>query len=828
LTTAWPATILGGPLIGRREEVRRAVDLLNRPGVRLVSVTGAGGVGKTRVAFEVVGEHSGFDPAIVVGLAAATEPSQLLGLVAESLGIRADSSAAASDRIAAVLASRSDPVLVIDNVEHLLSAVPEALGLLDRCPTLRILVTTRRALNVPGEHVIELHGLPAPDSEELDWREIGCADAVQLFVDRASAVQPGFALTPLNAWQVAEVCRRVGGLPLAVELAAARCATLPMADLAASTGTASLLDATDSNSCDRPVRQQSLRACLSWSYHLLTDTERALLRQTSVFVGPFSLDDVAEVALGAGAASMVDTFESLSVLVDLYLVELDRTGREPVFQLSAPVREFARAAAVDCGEFERLANARRDHVTAIARAAAEAYATPGERRTVARLERCRADVIAVIGEFVAAGSVGEALAVLADAGGLWFRAGFYTTEADWLHGLLERAGDVDVPPATLASALLWSANLMCDRILTDDERRHVLAHLASGSRLATRVGDDRLRLRANLFEARIATYLRDDERALRAVTAGLARARQLRLLHWQAALLCWGALASQQQGEHDRAMEMAMQALVLAERLGEPSITVRTALVLDSLPREFAPRVARVPTLEELLELARQADDVSCEAWVLARLAYRDVRRGDVASALEWASLGLGMTQRNNWWHVAGFCTMSLVAVAASRSEWMVAAQLHGGLGHVISTSGSAIAPAQVDSYTTEVAQVRAGAGARFDEWASAAAARSFDENLTAAMSYARGVLATLVDQVSDPVPCSRSAASLTPRELQVVGLLASGASNKDIARTLGVRPKTIMHHSVAIYRKLGVRGRTEAAVWAIHEGLGHPGHLPD
>ena len=805
------------------------IDLLGRPGVRLVSVTGAGGVGKTSVAFEVVGELCRLDPAIVVGLGAATEPSQLLGLVAESLGLRADSSAAAFDRIVAVLAGRSDPVVVLDDVDHLLSAVPEALALLDRCPTLRILVTTRRALNVAGEHVIELHGLPTPNVGESDWTEIGRAEAVRLFVDRALAVQPSFALTAENAGHVAEVCRRVEGLPLAVELAAARCATLPIADLAGPVGTASLLDATDPESGDRPVRQQSLRACLSWSYDLLTDTERALLRRTSVFVGPFSLDDVAAVAIGTGVASMVDTFESLSVLVDLHLVEPDRTGREPVFQLSAPVREFARAAAADCGEFEQLADARRRHVAAVARAAADAYAAPGERRTVARLERSRADVISVIGELVAEGAVGEALAVLADSGGLWFRTGFYTTEAGWLHELLERAGDADVSPVTLASALLWSANLMCDRTSTDDERRLVLDHLASGSRLAICVGDDRLRLRANLFEARIATYLGDDERAIRAVGAGLALARQVQLEQWQAALLCWGALASQQRGDDEQAMEMAMQALVLAERLGEPSITVRTALVLDSLPSELAPRVARVPTLEEMLELAREAADVSCEAWVVARLAYLDVRRGDVAGALEWALLGLDMAQRNNWWHVAGFCAIPLVAVASLRCEWKIAAHLHGGLGHVIPTSGRAIAPAHVDAYTTEIALVRAQAGARFDQWTSDAARRSWDDNLTAAMTYARDLLATLVEQAaSDPVQPDPPAVSLTPREVQVVGLLASGASNKDIARALGLRPKTVMHHSVAIYRKLGVRGRTEAAVWAIHEGLVDPGHLPD
>ena len=245
MTTTWPATILGRPLIGRGEEVRRVIDLLGRPGVRLVSVTGAGGVGKTSVAFEVVGELCRLDPAIVVGLGAATEPSQLLGLVAESLGLRADSSAAAFDRIAAVLAGRSDPVVVLDDVDHLLSAVPEALALLDRCPTLRILVTTRRALNVAGEHVIELHGLPTPNVGESEWTEIGRAEAVRLFVDRALAVQPSFALTAENAGHVAEVCRRVEGLPLAVELAAARCAMLPIADLAGPVGTASLLDATD-------------------------------------------------------------------------------------------------------------------------------------------------------------------------------------------------------------------------------------------------------------------------------------------------------------------------------------------------------------------------------------------------------------------------------------------------------------------------------------------------------------------------------------------------------------------------------------------------------
>ena len=355
-------------------------------------------------------------------------------------------------------------------------------------------------------------------------------------------------------------------------------------------------------------------------------------------------------------------------------------------------------------------------------------------------------MISVIGELVAEDAVGEALAVLADSGGLWFRTGFYATEAGWLHELLERGGDADVSPVTLASALLWSANLMCDRISTDDERRLVLDHLESGSRLAICVGDDRLRLRANLFEARIATYLGDDERAIRAGAPGSP---------WPARSsgsngrrrCCVGAPWRRNNMARRTGMELAMQALVLAERLGEPSITVRTALVLVSLPSEFAPRVARVPTLEEMLELAREAADVSCEAWVVGRLAYLDVRRGDVTRALEWVSRGLDMAQRNNWWHVAGFCaiTSGRRRVVARRVGDRCTAARRSRPRDRDERPGDR--PGHVDAYTTEVALVRAEAGARFDQWTSTAAARSWDDNLTAAMTYARNVLATLVSR---------------------------------------------------------------------------------
>jgi DNA-binding CsgD family transcriptional regulator len=438
-------------------------------------------------------------------------------------------------------------------------------------------------------------------------------------------------------------------------------------------------------------------------------------------------------------------------------------------------------------------------------------------------------VIAVIGDLVARESVGEALSLLADAGALWFRNGFYSTEAGWLRILLDRAGeDTEMSSVTLASALLWSANLMCDRMLTDGERGRVLDDLASGLRLASATGDHRLLLRAHLFEARVATYLGDHDRAIAAVRDGLTLAGAPRQEHWQAALLCWGALAMQQHGDDDQAVELAMQALVIAEHVGEPSITVRTALVLESIPSKIAPRVAGVPTLEEMLELAIEADDGLAEAFVVARLAYRDARRGEMARALAWSLRGLDMSQRNSWWHVAGFCAMSLVVIAALHSDVRITAELVGGLGGVISTSGRAIAPSQVDAYAEEVAAVRAATGADFERWAMAAARRSWDDNLTAAMSYARHVLATVTETEAEPVPPAPPAAPLTPRERQVLEKLATGVSNKEIARDLGMRPKTVMHHSVTIYRKLGVRGRTEAAVWAIHAGLVDPGHLPD
>jgi predicted ATPase/DNA-binding winged helix-turn-helix (wHTH) protein len=340
------------PLIGRERELLTVRNLLLSPETGLVTLSGTGGCGKTRLGLQVASEllHRFEERVYFVALASITDPAMVPMAIAESLGIHQAGGRPVLDLLKDYFRQPTSPVLLLlDNFEHILGASSLMVELLNSSAALKILVTSRAALRVYGEHEFPLLPLPLPDSRQMHSLEALLRNpAVELFSQRAAAVKPDFVITAENASAVAAICSRIDGLPLAIELAAARVKMLPPSAMLARLE--SRLQLLTAGPRDAPERQQTLRKTIDWSYDLLTGSEQTLLRRLSVFLGGCTLE-AGEAVCNTHNDLGAEMFNVMCSLVDKSLVQqIDQVDGEPRFGMLETIREYCLERLSDSGE----------------------------------------------------------------------------------------------------------------------------------------------------------------------------------------------------------------------------------------------------------------------------------------------------------------------------------------------------------------------------------------------------------------------------------------------------------------------------------------------
>ena len=463
------------PFLGREQELAVIGGLLRREGVRLVTLTGPGGTGKTRLGLQVAADLSDLFASGVffVNLAPISDPALVVPTIAETLIIREGIGQSLLERLQEEL-RQQQMLLLLDNFEQVVSAAEQVAALLTACPQLKVLVTSREVLHVRAEHEFPVPPLALPDPMHLpDLAALSQNAAVALFLQQTQAVKPDFQMTNANAHAIAELCARLDGLPLAIELAAARIKLLsPQALLARLSQRLAFLTST---SRDVPARQQTLRNTIAWSYNLLDTQEQRLFQRLSIFVGGCTLEAVEAVSsgVGDGAGSVFDGVASL--LDKSLLLQREQVQGEPRVEMLETLREYGLEAVEASGGMEVTQEAHAEYYLRLAEEAEPELAGQEQAVWLERLEREHDNLRAALWWFLEQGEAGQSMEMaLRLAAALWR---FWEYHSHWSEGgtFLERAlaGSKGVEGPVQMKVLKAAAHLASVR--SDNDRAEALS-----------------------------------------------------------------------------------------------------------------------------------------------------------------------------------------------------------------------------------------------------------------------------------------------------------------------------------------------------------------
>ena len=620
-------------LVGRKEEIAEVKALLDR--TRLVTLSGPGGVGKTRLAVAVAQRlHDRFAAGIVfVPLAAVTRPEQVMAGIARAVGADLAGTRAPLEALAEQLGD-GRWLLVLDNLEQVLDAASDLGELLARCPGVAILATSRTVLRLRAERAYPVTPLSLPaDPAGVPVEALLASPAVALFVERARAVRHDFALTQANAAAVVELCRRLEGLPLAIELAAARTRLLdPDAILARLAGS---LDALGTGAVDLPERQRTLRATVDWSVDLLEEAERSLLETTAIFVDGWTLQAAAQVA-GLDEDQALELSEALA---RHSLIHLDRTELGSRLRMLETVRAFVAerlGARPDLAEVQRR---HADHYRGLAEQADRPLRGVGQGEWFERLEAEAGNLAAAVGWYLAHDPT--PLPHLFRVLWLFWSARDHLGEARaWVDQLLPATDALD-PQAR--AELAWTALVTEDEV-GDDQA--VLAGRQHLGPLLAGIDDPLLQAVSKLAMAWTAPVVGDLDGALRGALASLEQLRGQDARFWTALALGTAGMVETTVGHHDAAQRHLREARDLGERFDHAWLAAWSRVLLGTLAVVRGRLEEARALLDEGLELSLAAHSTRSVTLCLTAFARLALVEGGAERAALLAGAAEGLHRR--------------------------------------------------------------------------------------------------------------------------------------------------------------------------------------
>lgn len=851
-----PAT----PLIGRADELASAQAMVLREDVRLLTLAGPPGVGKTRLGLQVAAEaaHAFVHGVCFVALASVREPQRVLTAIAQALGIRESKAQPLPDTLCSFLCDKQ-LFLILDNFEQVHAAARSVAQLLEHAPRLKIMATSRVALSVSHEHVFAVAPLAIPERQsDQPWQHLSKAPAVMLFAARARAVKQDFTIDSTNARVVVELCARLDGLPLAIELAAARINVLTPSSLLRYLD--HHLDVLVNSAADVDERHRTLRRAIAWSYDLLSADDQRLFRQLSVFVGGWRLDAAAAVCgppvpaapeLGGAprhALPAVSFLDRLARLVQHNLIrQASDADGDPQFTMLETVRTFAETQLLGAGEVAQIRRCHAEYYLTMAETAAAHFIGPDQAQWLQCIEADHENIRAALAWLqTQPHQIELELRIVVALYPFWKLRGYLREGSAWLKAAIGHAAHVQSETLALAQAYASELAWQLDDYVQAEQS--AAASLTSADLYGYTIAG----AFAHMMYGKI-TYRHNDftrarwyfETSLQLFRKGNAPGQLLPVLHDLAYLAVW-------QGDYPQALRYYEEERLLAQQLGYKSgifwtlhgmgwVAERQGDVLRAaglykqclaLAREVEHTEGIALSLASLGEIAHwnkhytRAETYYWESYalyqrlgykamlamVLQKLGFVTLRKGHTAAAAAHFAESFGLAQEMSRTRSIAVCLAGLGSVAAQRGEYVQATRLLSMTTALFEATGCVLELMDRLDYDHYVALVRAqlGSAAFAAAWTDGRAITQ-DQAINEALAVVQAAVATR--------PAAYSV-GLTRREAEVLRLIAQGMSTAQVAEQLVISPRTVNTHLTGIYTKLGVSSRTAAIRFAIDHNL--------